>query len=91
MIHHPYWPLHGFFLDIQVYIEKNVEKKKEALQGLLTCYSTAANLVPKALMTDIVFQQSPSQIALACLWAATASEFSLKEYILWRFKGEDLL
>ncbi|KAJ3329799.1 hypothetical protein HDU91_003755, partial [Kappamyces sp. JEL0680] len=87
MMHHPYWPLHGFFLDIQVYIEQVLaaDKRQAALHNLLQCYSAAALLVPKALLTDLVFLAAPSQIALACLWAAAATEFSLKDYMEWRF------
>lgn len=86
LFHHPYWPLHGFFLDMQCFIQKldiPIPKKQSALQNLFGSYTSATLLVPKAISTDLLFLYSPSQIALACLWASDTPH--LLEYIEWKF------
>ena len=89
MVRNPYWPLHGFFLDMQVFIQQqqiSAPEKQTILQNLLASYNASIQMVPKALQTDLIFLYPPSQIALACLWACQTPDIQLNDYIQTRLK-----
>jgi cyclin H len=85
MIKNPYWPLHGLFLDLQVFIQDQeslpATEKQTILQNLLISYNAAFQLVSQALQTDLIFLYPPSQIALSCMWASQTPDIQLKDYI----------
>lgn len=60
--HHPYRPLHGFFLDIQ-----NVLQGKVDLKYMSHVYSNCKKLITDALLTDVIYLYTPPQITLATL------------------------
>lgn len=88
MIKNPYWPLHGLFLDLQVFIQDqellSASEKQTILQNLLVSYNAAFQLVAQALQTDLIFLYPPSQIALSCLWACQTPDIQFKDYIVSR-------
>ncbi|ODV58717.1 TFIIH complex kinase subunit CCL1, partial [Ascoidea rubescens DSM 1968] len=69
MVHHPYKPLYGFFLDIQYTLIRNKPNGMTFFytENLLNRdYSNAKNLVKETLISDVQFLFTPPQIALAC-------------------------
>ncbi|EJS41324.1 ccl1p [Saccharomyces arboricola H-6] len=60
--HHPYKPLHGFFLDIQ-----NVLYGKVDLNYMGQIYDRCKKRISGALLTDVVYFYTPPQITLAAL------------------------
>lgn len=62
MNHHPYKPLHGFFLDIQ-----NVLYGKVDLNYMGQIYDRCKKRITAALLTDVVYFYTPPQITLATL------------------------
>ncbi len=81
MLHHPFWPLHGFFLDMQTYIQQGAsskEKLQESFKKLVQCYSKAREWAFTSLYTDLHFTMWPSQVAMACLFLA-AKELNFAE------------
>ncbi|CAI5005765.1 CFC_HP_G0015160.mRNA.1.CDS.1 [Saccharomyces cerevisiae] len=60
--HHPYKPLHGFFLDIQ-----NVLYGKVDLNYMGQIYDRCKKRITAALLTDVVYFYTPPQITLATL------------------------
>lgn len=60
--HHPYRPLHGFFLDIQSILNGKVDVK---YMGQI--YERCKKRITDALLTDVVFLYTPPQITLATL------------------------
>ncbi|KAI8897260.1 cyclin-like protein [Globomyces pollinis-pini] len=99
MVYHPYWPLHGYFLDLQSYIQEfiPVAMKQHYLQAIYNMYTTATGLIFNAYMNDTPLLYSPSQIALACLHFTATNDKDpkskmlqlLSKYISWRFKSQD--
>ena len=87
MIQTPYWALHGFFLDLQIFIQDQPVsqlEKQSTLQNLLSTYNASLQLVVKSLQTDLVFIYPSSQIALACIWACQTPDLQLNDYIQLR-------
>ncbi|CCC68023.1 hypothetical protein NCAS_0A14650 [Naumovozyma castellii] len=62
LIHHPYKPLHGFFLDIQ-----NVLHGKVDLNYMGQTYDKCKKKITEAILTDVVYLFTPPQITLAIL------------------------
>lgn len=58
--HHPYKPLHGFYLDIQ-----NVLHGKVDLNYMGKIYDRCKKKITEALLTDVVYHFTPPQITLA--------------------------
>ena len=58
--HHPYKPLHGFYLDIQ-----NVLHGKVDLNYMGKIYDKCKKKITDALLTDVVYHFTPPQITLA--------------------------
>ncbi|KAH6561806.1 hypothetical protein BASA50_004835 [Batrachochytrium salamandrivorans] len=68
-VHHPYWPLHGFFLDLQTYIQSSQPRTShvDLTKRLYAVYNQASSLITSSLISDISFIYMPSQIALAAI------------------------
>jgi len=81
-VHHPYRPLHGFYLDIQAVLP-NYEKEK-----LGKLIGDARNQVGDSLYGDSMFLYTPSQISLACLRSIDSSIVQL--YIQQKIKDDVL-
>ncbi|CDO94389.1 unnamed protein product [Kluyveromyces dobzhanskii CBS 2104] len=60
--HHPYRPLHGFFLDIQHILHGKVD-----LNYMGQIYSNCKKRITETILTDVVYHYTPPQITLACL------------------------
>ncbi|CAI4053734.1 TFIIH complex kinase subunit CCL1 SKDI_16G2900 [Saccharomyces kudriavzevii IFO 1802] len=60
--HHPYKPLHGFFLDIQ-----NILYGKVDLNYMGQIYDRCKKRISGALLSDVVYFYTPPQITLAAL------------------------
>ncbi|KNC96162.1 cyclin ccl1 [Spizellomyces punctatus DAOM BR117] len=93
MIHHPYWPLHGFFLDIQSYLASAHPRPahEHLFQKLQKTYDRAQHFTQLATLSDLIFTHMPSQIALGCLLAAareTDFEKELDKYLAARFHAD---
>lgn len=58
--HHPYKPLHGFFLDIQHVLHGKVD-----LNYMGKIYDKSKRKITDALLTDVVYHYTPPQITLA--------------------------
>ncbi|KAI8592964.1 hypothetical protein BDZ88DRAFT_228012 [Geranomyces variabilis] len=93
MVHHPFWPLHGFLLDIQSYIASTHPRHahEHFFQKLQRCYSRAEQFASLAILTDLTFTHMPSQIGLGCLLAAARErdfERELEQYLASRFHAK---
>ncbi|KAI9101273.1 cyclin-like protein [Phlyctochytrium arcticum] len=89
MVHHPFWPLHGQFLDIQSYISSTqpLPAHEHLMTRLRKSYDRAQHFAQIATLTDLQFTHMPSQIALGCLLAAsqeTGFTDTLKDYLSTR-------
>lgn len=60
--HHPYKPLHGFFLDIQSVLQNKVD-----INYMGQIYDKCKKRITDALLTDVTFYFTPPQITLAVL------------------------
>ena len=60
--HHPYRPLHGFFLDIQYVLRGKVD-----LNYMGQIYTNCKRRITDTLISDAVYHFTPPQITLACL------------------------
>lgn len=78
--HHPFKPMHGFFLDIQAYVD-DVD-----LTRLGVCYDAARKGVVDSLFSDAQFLFSPPHITLTCMW--NADQEMVLRYLKRRFKDE---
>lgn len=71
MIHHSFWPLHGFYLDIQAFIiekhqgDNNLQTK--SFQLLQKLYQKSDQLCTIVSLSDLILYYNPSNIALATL------------------------
>ncbi|KAJ3009152.1 hypothetical protein HKX48_008139 [Thoreauomyces humboldtii] len=97
MVHHPFWPLNGFLLDIQSYIQSTHPgpAHQHFFEKLQQCYSRAEQFASVATLTDLTFTHMPSQIGLGCLIAAARErdfEQEIDRYLASRFheKLDDL-
>ncbi|KAJ3168777.1 hypothetical protein HDU87_000936 [Geranomyces variabilis] len=93
MVHHPFWPLHGFLLDVQNYISSTHPRPahEHLFQKLQRCYSRAEQFASNATLTDLTFTHMPSQIGLGCLLAAARErdfEKELEQYLASRFHAK---
>ncbi|ORX82010.1 cyclin-like protein [Anaeromyces robustus] len=71
----PFWALHGFYLDIQAFLngpDKNsVNVEDNSQRRLNTTFETSCKYAFISLYGDLIFLYWPSQIALACLVVAS--------------------
>jgi cyclin H len=74
-IHHPYWPLHGFFLDLQQF---------HSPQELFQSYQDAIDICTNLYLTDCPLIYSASQIAIAAFYKCSKPEI-MDPYLEKRF------
>lgn len=77
--HHPYKPLHGFFLDIQATLYGKVD-----LQYMGKIYDRSRKKITDCLLTDAIFLFTPPQITLAILMQEDQS--LIQKYLELKFK-----
>ncbi|RKO98961.1 hypothetical protein CXG81DRAFT_28246 [Caulochytrium protostelioides] len=68
-VHHPYWPLHGFFLDMQAHLQTTISipaTLHAASKKLANLYVESKSLLQGLIFSDAIFQYSPAQLALGC-------------------------
>jgi len=74
-IHSPFWALHGFYLDIQAYLngpnKDTVSLENNYQRKLQQTYKSSHDYALISLYGDLIFLYWPSQIALACLMVAS--------------------
>ncbi|KAI8825671.1 cyclin-like protein [Fimicolochytrium jonesii] len=92
-VHHPFWPLHGFFLDVQNYILSAHPKAAHDLhlQRLTKTYHRAEQFAALATLSELIFTHMPAQIGFGCLLAASREndfEKELEKYLTSRFHAE---
>jgi cyclin H len=75
-VEHPFWPLHGFFLDIQTQFD---------IQELYQSYQNAISNCSDLYLTDAPLFYTGSQIALACLYHNINEKSKLDIYLQDRF------
>lgn len=80
--HHPYKPLHGFFLDIQTVLHGKVD-----LKYMGQIYDRCKKRITDALLTDVVYLYTPPQITLAIL--LMEDEQLVKRYLGMKFGKEE--
>ncbi|CAI4053451.1 hypothetical protein N7582_005726 [Saccharomyces uvarum] len=80
--HHPYKPLHGFFLDIQ-----NVLYGKVDLNYMGQIYDRCKKRITGALLTDVVYLYTPPQITLATL--LIEDEALVTRYLEMKFPSKE--
>ncbi|CAB4252143.1 similar to Saccharomyces cerevisiae YPR025C CCL1 Cyclin associated with protein kinase Kin28p [Maudiozyma barnettii] len=80
--HHPYKPLHGFFLDIQTILYGKVD-----LKYMGQIYDRCKKKITDALLTDIVYLFTPPQITLAII--LMEDEQLISRYLEMKF-GKDI-
>lgn len=76
--HHPYKPLHGFFLDIQHVLHGKVD-----LNYMGKIYDKSKRKITDALLTDVVYHFSPPQITLAVF--LNEDEQLIRKYLELKF------
>lgn len=70
LVHHPFRPLHGFFLDFQLVLLLNDPVYGISVDTIGNLYDRAKKwLNDHALLSDVCFLYTPPQIALAALYA----------------------
>ncbi|KAK9475002.1 cyclin-like protein [Dipodascopsis tothii] len=79
-VHHPYQPLHGFFLDMQATLPGSVDTVGPA-------HDAARKLVSSSLFSDAALLFTPPQIAL-CAMDMVNSDI-LREYLEKKFVGKN--
>ncbi|CCF60561.1 hypothetical protein KAFR_0K02070 [Kazachstania africana CBS 2517] len=82
LLHHPYKPLHGFFLDIQ-----NVLHDKVDLNHMGRIYDACRKRITESLLTDIIYHFTPPQITLAIL--LIEDEQLITKYLEIKFTGDE--
>ncbi|KAJ3222498.1 hypothetical protein HK099_002252 [Clydaea vesicula] len=85
-VHHPFWPLHGYLLDMQTFFYQSSTSIPNLSQKISTTYSKALSIAKNSLLTDLMFTNWPSQIAMACLFLA-AKETNFVEDVDSYFKS----
>lgn len=78
--HHPYKPLHGFFLDIQSVLHGKID-----LKYMGKIYDRCKKRITDALLTDAVYYYTPPQITLATLMLE--DEALTTRYLELKFHG----
>lgn len=81
--HHPYKPLHGFFLDIQTILYGKVD-----LNYMGQIYDRCKKRITDALLTDIVYLFTPPQITLAIFFME--DEQLIGRYLQMKFGKDDI-
>ncbi|KAK5779881.1 hypothetical protein RI543_002420 [Arxiozyma heterogenica] len=80
--HHPYKPLHGFYLDIQ-----NVLHGKVDLNYMGKIYDKCKKKITDALLTDVVYHFTPPQITLAVF--LNEDEQLIRRYLELKFSSTE--
>ncbi|EDO18026.1 hypothetical protein Kpol_1045p10 [Vanderwaltozyma polyspora DSM 70294] len=80
--HHPYRPLHGFFLDIQ-----NLLTGKVDIKYMGQIYENCKKRITEALLTDAIYFYTPPQITLAAL--LLEDEALTLKYLETKFKPKE--
>ncbi|QLG73335.1 hypothetical protein HG535_0E04190 [Zygotorulaspora mrakii] len=80
LVHHPFKPLHGFFLDIQAVLHGKVD-----LKYMGQIYDKCKKTITEALLTDVVYFYTPPQITLAAL--LLEDEALTTRYLELKFHG----
>ncbi|KAJ3251681.1 hypothetical protein HK103_002204 [Boothiomyces macroporosus] len=80
-VHHPDWPLEGFYLDMQV-------ERQEQVQRLFNSYEQCSDLISIAYNSDLPLLCTPSQIALSLLYMQDLS--FMNDYINSRFENQNI-
>ena len=80
--HHPYKPLHGFFLDIQTVLHGKVD-----LKYMGQIYDRCKKKITDSLLTDIVYLFTPPQITLAII--SLEDEHLISRYLEMKFGKEE--
>lgn len=80
--HHPYKPLHGFFLDIQTILHGKVD-----LNYMGQIYDRCKKKITDSLLTDIVYLFTPPQITLAII--SQEDEQLISRYLAMKFGKEE--
>ncbi|CAJ0904558.1 15594_t:CDS:2, partial [Entrophospora sp. SA101] len=81
MIHHPYLPAFGFFLDLQLY-----SKDSKKIQQI---YEKSKEYINTSLFTDAMFIYQPSQIALSTIRIASKFyNFDIEVYLKLKFNSD---
>ncbi|KAI9498699.1 cyclin-like protein [Zychaea mexicana] len=84
LIHHPYRPAYGFFLDMQTISGMDIQPLKET-------YTKVQRIIKSMLLTDVCLIYQPSQLALAAFVIAgkeTSFDAKVISYIETRFGSE---
>lgn len=76
--HHPYKPLHGFFLDIQSTLFGKVD-----LKYMGQIYDRSRKRITDTLLTDVIYYYTPPQITLAVL--LIEDEHLIRRYLEIKF------
>lgn len=76
--HHPFKPLHGFFLDIQ-----NILHSKVDLNYMGKIYDRSKRKITDALLTDVAYHFTPPQITLAVFFSE--DEQLIRKYLELKF------
>ncbi|CCE65194.1 hypothetical protein TPHA_0K00600 [Tetrapisispora phaffii CBS 4417] len=84
LCHHPFKPLHGFFLDIQ-----NVLHGKVDVKYMGEIYTKTKKRISDALLTDVAFLFTPPQITLAAL--SLEDEQLTEKYLETKFSNTDTI
>ena len=98
LVHHPYWALHGFLLDLQTHISQlnsDASRQAELKRKLFQAYQASVDLVVGSYHTcDVCLMFPPSQIALAAFQEVAAKDASLSQtfvsFAADRFQNEPL-
>ena len=71
LIHHPYRPCYGFFLDIQtILLNDDDNNNNNDIQLLKEAYNKAQKIIKSMLLTDLCLIYQASQLGLAALMIA---------------------
>eukprot|EP00842_Homolaphlyctis_polyrhiza_P004477 jgi/Hompol1/502/HPOL_005332-RA len=92
-VHHPFWALHGLFLDVQTFIQATQPRTKHAdlIKRFYKAFNEATDLVKASLVSDVSLIYMPSQIALAAMMDKTDANgitSVLEAYLEDRFQTE---
>lgn len=80
--HHPYKPLHGFFLDIQSTLFGKVD-----LKYMGQIYDRSRKRITDTLLTDVIYYYTPPQITLAVL--LIEDEHLIRRYLELKFAVQE--
>ncbi|KAK9448981.1 cyclin-like protein [Limtongia smithiae] len=92
LVHHPYNPVHGYFLDMQdVFFNRAASggKPRYSMNELGNAHDAARRFVNDSMLSDAAFLYTPPQIGLAAL--AHADEALAEAYMVAKFGGSEEL